>query len=183
MSGRKRAAALVVALLTLLVGLSVTAAASSAKAPPPYGHHHQARAACTPFKPAVGGSITMNGQGFLPHDHIVITLHSKVTTLGSVNADANGNFHKVLQLPSGVSGEHTVVATGTAGPPRDQATCRFVIGGRGSGGQGNGGDNHGGGSSNTGVQVLGISLLGLVLIVGGWLFVLSARRRRTAETD
>lgn len=173
MSGRKRIAALVVAVLTLLVGLTAAAASSSAR---PYNHN--AQASCSTAKPTVGGTFTMNGQDFLPNDHVVITLHSRVTTLGSVDADANGNFHKVLQLPAGVKGAHTVVATGTGGPPKDQATCHFVIGGRDTGG----GNNHGGGNSNTGVQVLGIGLLGVALLVGGMLFVLSARRRRTAES-
>jgi hypothetical protein len=182
MAGRNRLAALLLALLSLAVGALLTAGASAAK-PRPY--HHKAHARCTPLKPPVGGQITFNGEDFLPNDHVVITLHSKVTTLGTADADAEGNFSVVLQLPAGVSGPHTVTATGTEGPPKDEASCQINIGAHGAGGQ-NAGGNHqvnNEGTSFTGVEVAGIGVVGVALLVGGALLVISARKRRTAGTD
>jgi hypothetical protein len=178
MSALRRTAALIVALLCLLVGLGAAAAASSAR---PYHHHPVLR--CQPFKPAVGSQITVVGEDFQANDHVVVALHSKVTDLGSVDANANGNFQKVFQLPAGVRGPHTIVATGQGGAAdADVAKCQLNIGASGTGG---GGDHNpsGGGTSGTGVAVASFGILGLGLIVGGTLFVLSARKRRAAETD
>jgi hypothetical protein len=180
MSGPNRVTALIVAVLGVAVGLMLTAGSSSAK-PRPY-HHHKGHAHCSPFKPAVGSQITFQGDDFLPNDHVVFTLHSKVVTLGSADADAHGDFSKVLQLPAGVRGPHTVTATGRGGPPNDEASCQFNIGARGTEGGGTHNGN-GGGTSFTGVEVAGIGIVGVGLLAGGMLLVLSARKRRTAETD
>ena len=181
MSGRNRAVALVVAVLAAAVGLLLAAGSSSAK-PRPYHHHHHPRLSCTP-KPGIGAQMTVQGNDFLPHDHVVLTLHTKVYQLGSANADGQGDFQKVVQLPAGVSGPHTVVATGQGSASTDVASCPLNIGGQGTGGEGTGGNTNGGGTSFTGVEIAGIGVVGVGLLAVGTLLVLSARKRRTAESD
>src|SRR3954467_922077 len=119
MSGRRRVTALLIAVLGAAGGLLLAAGSSAAK-PKPYHHHHHAHIHCTPFKPVVGTQITCDGDDYLPNDHVVLTLHTKVYALGSVQTDGQGDFRgKVLQLPAGVLGPHTVVGEGRGGPPDD----------------------------------------------------------------
>jgi len=180
MSGRNRAAVLIVAVLTAVTGIFFVASASSAR---PY-HRHDAVIRCTPFKVVVGHTVTCEGDDYLPNDHVVLTLHTAVYPLGSVNTDAQGHFEgKVVQLPAGVLGNHKIAGVGRGGAPFDDAFDNVLIVASGTGGQGTGGNGHGGGNSFTGVEVAGIGLLGVGLLVGGTLLVVSARRRRTAESD
>jgi hypothetical protein len=177
MSGRRRYAALLLAVLAGLVAL-LAGAASSAAAPP---YTHKPVISCTPFRPFVGTEITCNGDGYLANDHVIITLHTVTYTLGAVDTDASGSWgDTVLQLPDGVVGPHTVTGTGRGGPKTDSASTKINIRGRGTAGEGtgNGNGNGTGGVSTTGVAVIGMSVLGLGLLIAGTVFVVSARRRR-----
>jgi hypothetical protein len=172
MSVRTRLTALAAVVVAAVIGLFATAASTSAA--PPYTHHPHI--ACTPFHPLVGTHITCDGDGYLHNDHVVITLHSKTYTLGSVNTNAAGAFTgKVLQLPPHVIGLHTVTGTGRGGPVTDSAsTLEDPVAPNGTQGQGTGG----GGVSTTGVAVIAMGVLGVGLVVAGTMFLLSARRRK-----
>jgi hypothetical protein len=169
MSGRKRFAALLVAVLACLVALVV--GASSSQGAPGYTKHpaisFSASGSC--------GHLTVNGEGFAANESVTLTLHTKVYTLATVQTDANGAFHAAITLPDGVDGNHTIVATGSS---KDKASGKLTIsncGGTGTGGQAAGG----GGLSNTGVAVLSLGGVGVLLLIGGTFLVVSGRRRRT----
>lgn len=118
-----------------------------------------AQAACS--------SVGVNGTGFAPGSSVNISLNG--SDLATATADADGNFSTTVSLPSGLSGQQTIVAaqgnvTASAGITIDCSS------GAGSGG--------GGGLPNTGVAVIGLGALGLVLLVGGAALVLAGQRRR-----
>jgi hypothetical protein len=180
MSGRRRSAALLFALLAGLLAL-VSGAAVSASAAPAYGHHPHI--SCTPFRPFEHTHINCHGDGYLSNDHVNLTLHTKVYSLGSVNADANGAFDVTLLLPSGVTGLHTVTGTGIGGVPTDTASTQINIrsSGSGTGGVGTGGSSSGsGGLSSTGVAVISLGVVGVGLVGVGGLVLMTGRRRRRA---
>lgn len=64
---------------------------------------------------AAGESIVVNGDGVDPGSEVGVELHSSPVTLGTVDADADGNYRLKATLPDDVSpGKHTVVVTATA---------------------------------------------------------------------
>jgi hypothetical protein len=168
MSGRRRFAALLVAVLGTLVSLVL--GASAAQAVPGYTDHASISFSAT----GSCGHLTVSGEGFAPNEQVTLTLHTKVYTLTTVTTDANGDFSAAVTLPDGVDGNHKIVAVGTSG---DRANGRLTLTNcGGTGGQSGGG---GGGLSNTGVAVMSIGGLGLLLLIGGTILVVSGRRRRT----
>ncbi|GLY92893.1 hypothetical protein Acsp02_01490 [Actinoplanes sp. NBRC 103695] len=71
-----------------------------------------------------GQEITFVGTGFAPFSTVVITIYSKPTILGTAITDANGDFRKLVTVPSDLAaGAHTAVAQGVApdGSPRAMA--------------------------------------------------------------
>jgi hypothetical protein len=168
MSGRRRFAALLVALLAGLFALVAVAPSSQAK--PGY-----TKGATISFNTSGScGHLTVSGTGFAPREQVVITLHSKTFTLATVTTDASGNFSVAVTLPAGVTGNHQIVATGATGDS-DNGHLTLSACGNGAAGQGAGS----GGLSTTGVAVLSLGGLGLVLLIGGVFLVVSGRRRRT----
>jgi hypothetical protein len=59
-----------------------------------------------------GQEITFVGTGFAPYSTVVISIYSAPTVLGSVVTDRIGNFSKLITVPPGLSGKHTVTAQG-----------------------------------------------------------------------
>jgi hypothetical protein len=167
MSGRRRSAALLVALLASLLAL-VAGAASSQAAPGYTGH-----ASISFSASGTCGHLTVDGQGFAAGEQVVITLHTKTFTLATVTTDSSGSFSTVVTLPAGVTGNHQILATGATG---DKASGHLTL----SNCAGTAPQSAGtGGLSATGVAVLSLAGLGLVLLVGGVFLVASGRRRRT----
>jgi hypothetical protein len=187
MSGRRRLAALLIAVLAGVVAL--LAGASSSSAAPPYTH--KPHLSCNPFRPIEAHHIHCHGDGYLPNDHVTLTLHTKVYGLGTADANANGAFDAELALPAGVTGLHTVVGTGVGGVATDSASTQINIrstGGSGTGGSGTGGQgaaaggssSGSGGLSTTGVAVVGLGVVGVGLVGVGGLVLMTGRRRRRA---
>jgi hypothetical protein len=168
MSGRRRFAALLIAVLAGLIAL--VAGASSSQAAPAYTGPAEISFSAT----GSCGHLTVNGTGFAPGEQVVITLHSKTYTLATVTTDTSGAFSAAVTLPDGVTGSHQITAAGV----QDSAKGKITIsncGGQGTAGQGAGS----GGLSNTGVAVLSMAGVGVLLLIGGTFLVISARRRRT----
>jgi hypothetical protein len=166
MSGRRRFAALLVAMLGCIVSLVV--GSTAARAVPGYTDHASISFSAT----GSCGHLTVSGEGFAANEQVTLTLHTKVYDLGTVQADANGDFSLAVTLPDGVDGSHTIVAKGTTSEASGTLTLSNCAG---TGGQSGGG----GGLSNTGVAVMSIAGLGVLLLIGGAVLVLSSRRRRT----
>jgi 5'-nucleotidase len=166
MSGRRRFAALLVAVLAGLLALVAGAAASQAA--PAYTKH----ASISFSASGTCGHLTVNGEGFAPNEQVTLTLHTKTFTLTTVTTDADGNFSAAVTLPAGVDGKHTIDATGST---NDKASGKITLTNcAGTAGQGAGS----GGLSNTGVAVLSIAGVGVLLLIGGTFLVVSGRRRR-----
>lgn len=168
MTYRSRAAAMMVAVLALVLAGLFTAGTAGAA---PYVR--QPHLAINTQTPAVGATVTLTGTGFVAGVHVTVTLHSTPVTLGSATPNANGDFTLSATLPSGVSGTHTIVASGSA--DNDLASVTITIGGSGSGG---GGSSGGGSLSSTGVAVLSIGSVGVLLLLGGATALLVGRRRK-----
>lgn len=149
--------------------LAVMALAPSSGAAPYSG---QATLSVNNQNPAVGGSFDESGSGFGANEEVSNTLHTAPFALTSAHTNANGDFSVTLTLPAGVSGSHTIVATGlTSGKT---ATISIIIGSTATGS----GSSGGGGLASTGVAVLGIAGLGVVLLVGGGVMLMTGKRRK-----
>jgi hypothetical protein len=186
MSGSKRAAAALVAVLGMI--LAAFSFASSATAVPA-GYSHAPTVGVSTTSPGVGSTITVSGSGFASGETVNITVGNY--GVGAAHANRAGEFRTQVSLPSGLSGSQTLTATGeTSG---HTASITLCIGGNcgtaggpppvNNGGVSNGGANNGGGGgilASTGVAVIGIGGLGLVLLLGGGLMLLAGRRRNAA---
>ena len=76
---------------------------------------------------APGDSITVQGDGFMPHSTVDVTLHSTPVALGRFTTDASGAFNATVVIPSSTSlGAHTVVLDGTA-PNGQRATIDLAL--------------------------------------------------------
>jgi hypothetical protein len=66
-----------------------------------------------------GNTVTATADGFKEGSEVTFELHSDPITLGKTNADANGRATLTATLPTGVFGQHNIVATGisSAGQP------------------------------------------------------------------
>lgn len=153
-----------------LAGLGLAVAGAASAAPCPYSSC--VSIAVSDQNPPEGGTDGVTGSGWTPGDTVNLTLHTATYSLGSATVAADGTFSTTVDLPDGVTGNHTVVGTDPA--TGDTASADITIGGSGTG------DTSGssGGLSNTGVAVLSIGALGVVLLVGGGLLMLAGRRRK-----
>jgi LPXTG-motif cell wall-anchored protein len=118
---------------------------------------------------AIGGTVTLTGGGYQPLSTVTLVMYSTPTVLGTTVADANGNISATVSLPAGVSGQHTLVASGVdpSGAPHN-LTMAVTVGTAGKGGL-----------PNTGASIALPALAGLgALALGGGL--LFAARRRSA---
>jgi hypothetical protein len=124
--------------------------------------------------PAAGGTITFSGSGFLPGETITITLDNG-TTFPSVVANAAGAFSTTITLSAGLSGTHTLTATGTTSGRTSSTTIQVAAA---SANAGVTPSTSTGGLAFTGAAVVGIGALGALLLVGGAAMVLAGRRRK-----
>ena len=123
-----------------------------------------------------GGTVGVSGTGFLANETIDFVLHSDPVDLGTTKADASGSFSATLTLPDGVTGNHTIVATGeTSGRT---ASFPITISAPGSATGTTGGGSGGGGLPVTGAAVLGVGGLGALLLVGGGVMLLIGKRQK-----
>lgn len=97
-----RAAACVV-MVVLLGGVATDGMASAQQYPP-------ASTAVDDSELCETGVVTVTGSGFPPGSTVTVVLEGQVT-LGTVVADANGRFSLSAELPSGLTGRHTIRAT------------------------------------------------------------------------
>jgi hypothetical protein len=128
--------------------------------------------------PTAGGTITFSGSGFLPGETIAITLDNG-TTFPSVVANASGAFSTTITLSAGLSGTHTLTATGTTSGRTSSTTIQVAAASANAGVVPNTGVTpSSGGLAFTGAAVVGIGALGALLLVGGAAMVLASRRRK-----
>lgn len=60
----------------------------------------------------VGGKLTINVSGFVPHETVNFELHSDPVALGSITVDGTGSGSFTFSVPKVSPGTHTVVAVG-----------------------------------------------------------------------
>jgi hypothetical protein len=114
--------------------------------------------------------VTVSGSGFVPNELIDLTLHTETVLLKTVQADSSGAFSTTVTLPTGVTGSHTIVATGRSGES-NVPTANMNIGCAAA-------QPVAEGLSNTGVAIMSIGGVGVLLLVAGGLVLFSSRRRK-----
>lgn len=170
MSVKRRAAALLLAVLTaLLVGAGLAGPASAA----PYTHGPTI--SLSHGRVLEHTHVEIFGRTYVPHERVFLYLHSQTYTLGSAIADSKGSINFNALMPAGVLGTHTITGTGVTG---DTASTTIVIYANAGSGGATGNGNGNGGLASTGVAIASIGGLALILIVAGWFFVLSGRRAK-----
>jgi hypothetical protein len=116
-----------------------------------------------------GQKVTLTGSGYAPNSTVTLVVYSSPVTLGTVVADANGNFSVEVTVPANLAnGTHYLVATGVdaQGNTRNLVITVTVSGGVAT-------------LATTGFDAVPVAVGGaLVLLVGGGLLV-GARRRST----
>ncbi len=157
----RRLTASVAAVVGLLLG--ALAFAASANAAP---YTNQATISVSTQNPAVGGSLAISGDGFAAGETVSLTLHTQTYNLDSATTDVSGRFTATVTLPAGVSGAHTIVATGLSSGQTTSIT--ITIGSSVS---------SSGGLPNTGVAVLGVGVVGAALLIGGAAMLVVGQRR------
>jgi len=189
MSAIKRMIYSTVAVTTMLVATVLFA--STANAAP---YTNAPTLSVSTSNPAVGATLTVAGADFVAGTTVDLTLHTQTYDLGTATVDAGGSFTTTVTLPAGVSGTHTLAATDPAGNTILTASLTIVIGADNSGGGANGAGSAGNGSgagngalaagggngglAYTGVPVTGIVVVGLLLLLAGFVTLLTSRRRK-----
>jgi hypothetical protein len=154
----------------LLMAVSLGVAASAVAAP----YSPAAEIAASTSNPSEGGSLTVTGSGF-DQENVGLVLHSAPYPLGTAKANADGSFSIVVTLPAGVSGLHTIIATGvTSGKV---ATSAITIGTVATTQSVTATKSNPSGLAYTGVAVIGLGTLGVLLLAGGGVFLVSGKRR------
>lgn len=168
--GRRRFAALLIALALLIAALTLTSPASAA----PYTN--QTTVGVTDQTPCEGCSFTVSGDGFTPGERVRIVLDNG-DFLGTAVADSSGHFSFSVTLPSGLTGTHSIIATGeTSGRT---ATSSVSISAPTSTGSASGSSSSSGsGLAYTGFAVAGIGGIGVALLIGGGAMLLIGKRRK-----
>ncbi|MCW2523365.1 MAG: Ig-like domain repeat protein, partial [Frankiales bacterium] len=140
-----------------------------------------------------GDQLTLSAAGFVPGETVAIVLHSTPQTLGTVQADSNGNVTANVTIPSGLpAGKHTLSLVGQA----DTTSYTFVIAAAAAATSTAAGTDptaatsaaaadptaaasSGSSLASTGAKVIPAALAALLLIGGGFLLMGGARRRRS----
>ena len=74
---------------------------------------------------APGGSLIVNGQGYVPGETATLTLFSTGVVLGTTPVNASGGFSVPEVIPSSTAlGNHTIMGTGSTG---DTASTGIVV--------------------------------------------------------
>ncbi|WP_330186440.1 fibronectin type III domain-containing protein [Dactylosporangium sp. AC04546] len=136
---------------------------------------------------APGEQITISGTGFAPNTTIKVALYSTPTVLATTTTDGAGAFSVPVTVPAGLSGAHTLVASGvdSNGQPRylNLAVAVSTDHAVDTGGSGGGSSSSGGSGSLavTGEPISSIALGGLLMLAGGLALTVLARWRRSLE--
>ncbi|WP_084671033.1 LPXTG cell wall anchor domain-containing protein [Sporichthya polymorpha] len=133
-------------------------------------------ASASDTNPEVGGSVTLNLDGYEPLEQIGVDVHSKVVRVATVRADAQGAATVTVRMPAGFTCEHYIESTGlTSGLVTrvnivigDPADCRDADAP---------GEDDGTDLPKTGAAVGGLAAAGAFLTLGG---VALVRRRRSS---
>ncbi|HJQ42936.1 MAG TPA: hypothetical protein VJ831_07625 [Jatrophihabitantaceae bacterium] len=116
--------------------------------------------------PRPGQTITLTGANFEPAGSTVTIVLDTGAVLAHVTIDASGSFSIPITMPTGVTGNHLILAQGYAGQcPPDPVQVTISTSGEG-----------GGGLASTGVDILTGLAIAIALIAGGVLFARSGRR-------
>ncbi|TFV74851.1 VWA domain-containing protein [Blastococcus sp. CT_GayMR19] len=118
------------------------------------------------FTAPAGRPITLFGSGYAPGVLVTVGIASTMQTLGSAYADENGEVRLTVTVPAELGGDHTVYAAGF------DPDGNYLVQGQAL--------------EVTDPPIwgsLGVGLLGALLILGGWLVVRVAWRRRQAVPD
>jgi hypothetical protein len=134
--------------------------------------------AAIPGQTIVAGSANCS-PGFAAGARVTITLESDPVQLGTVTADADGQFSTPVTIPGDApSGSHTVVATGQgANGSNDEISSGLMIMPATAGARAPG---TGGALAFTGSDSLPLVWIALALLTVGTAFVLAVRRRARA---
>ena len=125
--------------------------------------------------PCAGCSLTVGGQGYQAGETVEVVMHTVTYALGSATADSSGDYSMVVSLPSGVTGTHTIVATGlTSGRSTSTTITIAAADGSGSGSD----DGSPGGLAYTGAAGRGLGCVGVGRLIGGGLMLLAGKRRK-----
>ena len=127
-----------------------------------------------PARPAAGTALTVTGEDFGSRDRVEFTLHGATNPLGSAQTNAGGAFRTRLTLPSDLAGRRPIVASD---PSTDQQVGhRLTIGARNAGVVGRAENGVERPSAYARVALIGLGAVGVVLLTGGGLLLLTARR-------
>lgn len=115
----------------------------------------------TLFDLRAGLPVLLTAEGYAPGTEVVFGAASTMTTLGTALADEDGNVRMTVDVPRELAGEHTMYALGFTSDGDYLAQAQAV----------DVGDPPIWGS-------LAVALLGVLLVLGGWLVIRLAWRRR-----
>ena len=171
----------VIALAVAVIAAVFMSPASSASAAP--GAFAYPPTTCTgqlsvsTTHPLVGETITVSGTNFNAHSNVHLVLHTKAHDLGTFTTNAQGSFSAQVQLPFGVLGAHTIVATSGAANIGQCPGLRIQIHAPAATST-----SPGGPTSYTGTDILLIVLAAAVLIAAGLIFSRSGKRRNAEHS-
>lgn len=183
----RRAVALLCALPLVLAwafaGAAVAASPSPRPTPHPTPHPTYPPVQCsapTLFVSSTtvtpGETITISGCGYGPGQTVTITLHSSPVVLAVVTVGSNGRFSTQVTIPLDTSfGHHYLEASGTSAG--QTASIAVVVKPAPAAAH----SSSSGGLPFTGADIAGMVLAGLILVSGGTMLLVAARRRRTAS--
>lgn len=123
-----------------------------------------------PTTVTAGGTVQATGANFRPGEAVSVVLNSDPVLLGTITADADGNFAGSVTIPAGtVAGTHTLVFTGAVSGRTVSVTItvRGVVVTV----------SVKGGLANTGTPAQNIALAGLGLVGVGTTLTMVGRRR------
>jgi titin len=132
---------------------------------------------------APGEQITLSGTGYAPHTTITVAIYSAPQTLVTTMTDGAGAFSITVTVPAGLTGTHTLVASGIdeLGMPRF-LTLGVDIAVQHAAAPAEPGDTTVGGTlAVTGDPISSIAMFGLCLLLAGLAFLTLSRLRFTAE--
>jgi hypothetical protein len=168
-SRMRRALAPVAVLIIVMVALVGVGRAASAA---PYGTTKAGLAVIDPG-PCTGTAFAKTfGHDFIPGE--LVTLSRGGTTIGTTNADSQGNFEFDVTVAGVPPGTYVVRATGASGRTASeivvlqQSNCGHATVTH---------NNGGGGLAFTGVPALALGGIAAILLVGGVGLIMAGRRR------
>lgn len=162
---KTRVAMVVAAVAMLLIPASVAAAQGYGTADGPK---------VSDATPAPGAKITVEFSGFAPNIDVTLEFHSDPVKLGTFKSDAAGVVKATISVPDGVTGNHTVVASGlsVAGQPVTVSVPVAVSPAKAGAGL----------LALTGADSRSMVALGTILLIVGAAATLAARKRMADQS-